>query len=505
MGCSSGTSKMINDNISQKEIPKKLYKSKSIFICLFCGRDKCYHENYLEHPTHNAIKGLNSDQIDENLFASQRPSNILIEKFNLIEEFKKKNIGLIINLEEPGEHPFCGPNEGLDEESGYSYSPSKFEINDIKVQLFPFMDLDVPDILNLMLNIVKLMYYYINNLNKKVFVHCHAGLGRTGTTIVCYKIFSEGVYYENAILEIRKIRKKSVQNKKQFMFCQRFYYYIMRLKEVFTEEKCDIDFFIQNQNNLNVGKYNFNHFEYNYFVPVILQYLVDCILNLKDKYINSVIDFYKNFNKVFSGKIRENNEEFYIFINNINNGNYEILQKKNDIILIIELLYYWLKNCVNYCISFKSISSLSDDFQNYKSCFKEYELENILFFIDFFKNLKCENEEETNEKNLIMEKLFISLIGIDNNNNDNINNKFIDFIQYLSNDLDNNNELHKKMDDFNNIYKSNLFSTIDHQLISIKSSILNNDIYTNKRNNNEDNLIFQKNHSKKPWIKEEDC
>jgi hypothetical protein len=356
-----------------------------------------------------------------------------------------------------------------------------------------------------MLNIVKLMYYYINNLNKKVFVHCHAGLGRTGTTIVCYKIFSEGVYYENAILEIRKIRKKSVQNKKQFMFCQRFYYYIMRLKEVFTEEKCDIDFFIQNQNNLNVGKYNFNHFEYNYFVPVILQYLVDCILNLKDKYINSVIDFYKNFNKVFSGKIRENNEEFYIFINNINNGNYEILQKKNDIILIIELLYYWLKNCVNYCISFKSISSLSDDFQNYKSCFKEYELENILFFIDFFKNLKCENEEETNEKNLIMEKLFISLIGIDNNNNDNINNKFIDFIQYLSNDLDNNNELHKKMDDFNNIYKSNLFSTIDHQLISIKSSILNNDIYTNKRNNNEDNLIFQKNHSKKPWIKEEDC
>ena len=104
-----------------------------------------------------------------------------------------------------------------------------------------------------------------------------------------------------------------------------------------------------------------------------------------------------------------------------------------------------------------------------------------------------------------MEKLFISLIGIDNNNNDNINNKFIDFIQYLSNDLDNNNELHKKMDDFNNIYKSNLFSTIDHQLISIKSSILNNDIYTNKRNNNEDNLIFQKNQSKKPWIKEEDC
>ena len=27
------------------------------------------------------------------------------------------------------------------------------------------------------------------------------------------------------------------------------------------------------------------------------------------------------------------------------------ISKKNDIILIIELLYYWLKNCVNYCIN----------------------------------------------------------------------------------------------------------------------------------------------------------
>ena len=100
MGCSNSNTKMITQhNLNNKHIPKKLYKSKSIFICLFCGRDKCYHENYLEHPTHNAIKGLNSDQIDENLFASQRPSNILIEKFNLIEEFKKKNIGLIVNLQ----------------------------------------------------------------------------------------------------------------------------------------------------------------------------------------------------------------------------------------------------------------------------------------------------------------------------------------------------------------------------------------------------------------------
>ena len=39
-----------------------------------------------------------------------------------------------------------------------------------------------------MLQVVKTMYDYIHNLKKKVLVHCHAGYGRTGTTIACYKI-----------------------------------------------------------------------------------------------------------------------------------------------------------------------------------------------------------------------------------------------------------------------------------------------------------------------------
>ena len=505
MGCSSGTSKMKNDNISQKEFPKKLYKSKSIFICLFCGRDKCYHENYLEHPTHNAIKGLNSDQIDENLFASQRPSNILIEQFNLIQQFKNKNIGLIVNLQQPGEHPFCGPNKGLDEESGFSYSPSKFEIHSIKVKLFALIDLNVPDSLNSMLNIVKLMYYYINDLKQKVFVHCHAGLGRTGITIVCYKIFSEGVYYEKAIMEIRKIRKKCVQNRKQVQFCKRFYYYILNLREIFTYEKCNIDLFIENQNELNVGKYKFNHFKYNYFVPVILQYLFDCILNIKEKYIDSVIDLYTDFNIVFSGKIRENNKEFNIYIENINKGNFDILQKTNDVILIIELAYFWLNNCVNYYISIESISNLSNDYSNYKNCFKKYELENIFFFIDFLKYLECKNEEENNEKSLIIKNLFISLIKVDNDN-DNIKDKFIDFIKYLCTDLENNKIQYPKINnDFNEFDISLFSSTINrniNNLNSIKTPINNN---KKERKYNEDELIFQKNHFKKPWIIEQDC
>ena len=81
-----------------------------------------------------------------------------------------------------------------------------------------------------MLQVVKTMYYYIHDLNKKVLVHCHAGYGRTGTTIACYKIFDEGISAEAAKDEIRKVREKCIQNSNQFNFCVKFQEFIRRLK-----------------------------------------------------------------------------------------------------------------------------------------------------------------------------------------------------------------------------------------------------------------------------------
>ncbi len=52
--------------------------------------------------------------------------------------------------------------------------------------------MDTPDV-NLMLNIVNVMAYALEDKNEKVAVHCHAGLGRTGLTIACYLIFSENI------------------------------------------------------------------------------------------------------------------------------------------------------------------------------------------------------------------------------------------------------------------------------------------------------------------------
>ena len=52
--------------------------------------------------------------------------------------------------------------------------------------------MDTPDV-NLMLNIVNVMAYALEEMDEKIAVHCHAGLGRTGLTIACYLIFAESI------------------------------------------------------------------------------------------------------------------------------------------------------------------------------------------------------------------------------------------------------------------------------------------------------------------------
>ena len=57
---------------------KSLYELKDKFRCLFCGGTKCPYEDYKYNPK-SSIKGLNCDLIDNEIYASQRPSNTLIE------------------------------------------------------------------------------------------------------------------------------------------------------------------------------------------------------------------------------------------------------------------------------------------------------------------------------------------------------------------------------------------------------------------------------------------
>ena len=376
-----------------------LYSLKETLICAFCGGKNCKHENFRNHKN-PAIYGLNSDKIDDNIFASQRPANSLIREYNLISKFKELNIGFIVNLQLPGEHPYCGPDK-LDE-SGFSYSPSIFESEGIHVGLYGWKDMNVPNSLNHMLEIVKTMYYYIHNKKKKVLVHCHAGYGRTGITIACFKIFDESITAEVAKNEIRKIRPKCIQNKDQLLYCVNFQEFIKRLKANFyLKEKRAIENFLKYQNDLNVGKFKFINFIYNKSVPLFLMYIFDSIIDIKKK--NKIDDY--SLYKCLNGSlvISENGNDLISTIaKNINNYNWEILYSVEDPIILCELLFKWLKESILYVIDPKEIAEISDDeitdLSQIEKKLKTCEFQTIIAICKFLFIFKSIDDSETQEE-----------------------------------------------------------------------------------------------------------
>ena len=511
MNCCNNQSALTIEEQNNKISPKKtnnssnnnnsepLYSKKNRLMCMFCGGKECNHENYLTHKGQVAIEGLNSDQIDENIFASQRPSNILIDKFDLITKFNEKKIGLIINVQRAGEHPYCGPNEGLDKESGFTYSPSKFESKGIKVKLCGWQDMGVPESLDFMLDIVKEMYHYINFENKKVLVHCHAGYGRTGIVIACYKIFSEHTTAENAIKEIRAKRKQCIQKSSQFEYCVNFYKYISRLREMFGNKKT-IETYIKNQNDLNVDNYKFDFFSYKKYVPLFIQYIFNAILVLKNSNELDLTTIYKTLNGT-SDIIKNLNNYLNPIIESINAGNFNILNTIEDIVILSELLYLWLEKSIDFVIEGKNLdifdfskkdeSDFNKIFEDNFNKLKIYEKDTILFFINFIYLLKT-NKDLDDPKNLklMCEKFCIYLLGYDINNIDQDLNKkrhietLLDIFYYYLN----NNE---KINDIYNVSNKELRL---NNILNICQTVLdqnNNHTINTNSNRNKNDLLKQ--------------
>ena len=453
------------NNLNQKNIISNdpLFSLKETFICVFCGGKSCKHENYKLHKN-PAIEGLNCDKIDDYIYASQRPANSLIKEYNLISKFKELNIGLIVNLQLPGEHPYCGPIDKLDE-SGFSYSPSLFESEGIHVGLYGWKDMNIPNSLNHMLEIVKSMYYYIHYLNKKILVHCHAGYGRTGITIACYKIFDECISAEVAKNEIRKIRPKCIQSKEQLLYCINFQEFIRRLKgNFYLKEKRSIENFIKYQNDLNVGKYNFIHFSYNKSVPLFLIYIFDSIIDIKNK--NNIDDY--SIYKCLNGSLimHESGQDLINTISkNINEYNWDILYSCEDPIILCELLYQWLQKSIDYVIDPKNINAINDNFSDYEQILKTCEYQTILIINQFFLLIKNDTDEEETDKerNLFIKILSKNLLGYNSNENKEeteVIEKLIKLLNFISDKEKNKNINLKDNEDDKELILSNVYEQL---------------------------------------------
>ncbi|XP_031695448.1 protein tyrosine phosphatase domain-containing protein 1 [Anarrhichthys ocellatus] len=195
-----------------------------------CGGQACKYDN----PSYwsdkeQAIKGLYSSWVSDHLLAMSRPSTEIIEKYNIIDQFRRNGIKTVINLQIPGEHASCG--NPLEPESGFSYRPEVFMENNIYFYNFGWSDYGVAN-LTTVLDMVKVMAFALQE--GKIAVHCHAGLGRTGVLLACFLAYATRLTANQAILCVRAKRPNSIQTRGQLRCVRDFVQFLAPLRSVFS-------------------------------------------------------------------------------------------------------------------------------------------------------------------------------------------------------------------------------------------------------------------------------
>ncbi|KAJ7316824.1 hypothetical protein JRQ81_002986 [Phrynocephalus forsythii] len=195
-----------------------------------CGGRACKYENPARwSDQEQAVKGLYSSWITDNILAMARPSTEVIEKYNIIEQFQRCGIKTVINLQRPGEHASCG--NPLEQESGFTYLPEAFMEAGIYFYNFGWKDYGVAS-LTTILDMVKVMTFALQE--GRVAIHCHAGLGRTGVLIACYLVFATRMTADQAILFVRAKRPNSIQTRGQLLCVREFSQFLIPLRNVFA-------------------------------------------------------------------------------------------------------------------------------------------------------------------------------------------------------------------------------------------------------------------------------
>ena len=190
--------------------------------CRRCGKDA--YTLCEDSP----IKKIHANWITEHILAMQRPADDHFVRHKFVEQLKDNNIAAVFNLQEPGEHPFCG--FGI-KESGFSYYPEKLMAAGIKFFNYSWKDMTTPPVA-MMLDIVRIALNEINN-GGKVAVHCHAGFGRTGIVIASIMIAQHRFDAEFTINTIREKRPGSVQTTQQQVFVYEFKSAYSQMEEFF--------------------------------------------------------------------------------------------------------------------------------------------------------------------------------------------------------------------------------------------------------------------------------
>ncbi|CDW87041.1 protein tyrosine phosphatase domain-containing protein 1 [Stylonychia lemnae] len=319
-------------HFSQIEITKtkilkpNIFDEKTKLHCQFCGGKTCKHENWTRCPT-PAIQGLHSNWINDNVIASQRLSDRLIHQFEIIKQFKEKGVTAVFNLQEPGEHPYCG--DGINVKSGFSYHPELLMNSGIAFFNFFWKDLTNPTFERL-LNSAQVMDYIIKG-GGKCLVHCHAGQGRTALIIGAYLIISGTASDDKeAIKQTKKNRPKCFSKSYNIKYMKTFYDKFVDLKVLFPsqQQKQSLKEILVKQGLLFHG----DERKYTKFIPKVVN---QALQSIKDILKNSTVRKPDEQLNEYKQLMDKNNEFLNAQIQSIrqlvNKGDWNVISDHDDI------------------------------------------------------------------------------------------------------------------------------------------------------------------------------
>ena len=430
-------SKSIHGRSSKGNIDKLIIKNKNNickclkdkFICFFCGGKNCKVENYLKNPNKpNAIEGLNSNFITENIIAGQRLSDILIKQYNLIEKFKELNIGLIVNLQKEGEHPFCGPNKLND--FGYSYNPSYFTSDDINVKFFGWKENKSSLSINFILEIIKVMCNTIIKKKQLIYIHSHSGNSRTAVIIACYLLYISNKNVDYVVKTIISKRKNCFENRNDIKHIIQFKNFLDDSRILFGKKE-KIDVYLKRQEDLLFGE------EANLygFIPKIITRIFEDIIKIKIKYKIDNLSIIKLMKGIYMEWNNDLENMLFLLKKYLNKNDWSLFNINENLILFIELLFDFCEDSNYFIICPEKTDQLysQDLFKKFygknnfiqtkqqkmdflsliKKIYFGYEFAIIYQFAYFSANLyeKTTNEYYNNEYNEMLERFSLELQG----------------------------------------------------------------------------------------------
>jgi hypothetical protein len=119
--CWNETSLAMEETDSCRGRPWELKESVRCVFCRGVACKRCGENAYL-NAISPAIEKFHCNWITDEILAMQRPADELFASIDLLGQFKALQITAVLNLTEPGEHPFCGYGN---KSSGFPYSPER--------------------------------------------------------------------------------------------------------------------------------------------------------------------------------------------------------------------------------------------------------------------------------------------------------------------------------------------------------------------------------------------